>query len=423
MVNRRLVRFSGALCVASVILAAALSAQENPDDASDALPELVKILAESDDPSFHLDILKGMSDALKGRRGVKMPAGWPQVSEKLARSPSEEVRNLARALSTQFGDEASLQQARKTALDKAATPEDRNKALASLLETKPKDFALFLQQVLADPVLRGAALRGLGTYDDAKTPQAVLAHYKDFTPAEKLDALNTLAGREAYALELLKAIDAKTIARTELTAAVIRTLGELKNQNVDQWIATNWGAVRSSPEEKLKEMADIRAMVQSAKPDEVSASRGRAVYARTCAQCHTLFGEGGKVGPDLTGSGRADLEYILSNVVDPNAVVGKDYQMWVIRTRDRQQLAGLLAREDEHTVTIVTENQTTVLPRKEIARMKQSDTSMMPEGLLTGLPKNELLDLIAYVRSPQQVPMAATQPATQPAAQPAGAAR
>ena len=131
------------------------------------------------------------------------------------------------------------------------------------------------------------------------------------------------------------------------------------------------------------------------------------MFMKTCAQCHTLFGEGGKVGPDLTGSGRSDLEYILTNVVDPNALVGKDYQVWLIRLKDKRLISGIISREDENGITVLTETETMVLPKTKIERMKQADVSMMPEGLLSGLEKQDLLDLIAYLRSPSQVPLPA----------------
>lgn len=402
-----------AALLGGVLAFSILHAQEEKPE--DALAPLVQVLAESDDPAFHADILKGMAEALKGRRGVAMPEGWPKVAEKLRASPSAEVKALVGQLSTIFGDASALEAARKVLLDRSARPEDRNKALASLLETKPADLVPALQELLADPAVRAGAIRGLGLYDDPRTPALLIARYGELRPAEKLDVLNTLASRETWAAELLKAVESKAVPRTDLTAAVVRTLSDLKVEAIDKWLAANFGAIRSSPEDKLKEMVEIRAAVAAAKPEEVSASRGRAVYARVCQQCHTLFDEGGKVGPDLTGSGRADLEYILTNVVDPNAVVGKDYLSWIIRLKDRRQLAGLVQREDEHSVTLVTENETIIVPKKEILRMKQSEVSMMPEGLLGGLPKQEMLDLIAYLRSPEQVPLPATQPATDPA--------
>ena len=85
---------------------------------------------------------------------------------------------------------------------------------------------------------------------------------------------------------------------------------------------------------------------------------GRAVFAKTCQQCHTLFGAGGKVGPDLTGSNRADLDYVLSNVLDPSALIGKDYLAHVVATTDGRVLTGIVRAEDKDAITLVTANET-----------------------------------------------------------------
>ena len=72
---------------------------------------------------------------------------------------------------------------------------------------------------------------------------------------------------------------------------------------------------------------------------------GKAVYEKTCAQCHILFGKGAAVGPDLTASGRETLDQLLSNLLDPNLVIGKDYQARTVLTRSGQVLTGLLLEE------------------------------------------------------------------------------
>ena len=95
-------------------------------------------------------------------------------------------------------------------------------------------------------------------------------------------------------------------------------------------------------------------------------SLGRAVFAKVCQQCHTLFGVGGKVGPDLTGSNRADLDYVLSNVLDPSALIGKDYLAHVIATTDGRVLTGIIRAEDKDTITLVTANETITLPKSEV---------------------------------------------------------
>ena len=57
-------------------------------------------------------------------------------------------------------------------------------------------------------------------------------------------------------------------------------------------------------------------------------------------QCHTLFGEGGKVGPDLTGSNRANLDYALMNILDPSAVIAKEYRPTIVITTDGRVITG-----------------------------------------------------------------------------------
>ena len=63
-------------------------------------------------------------------------------------------------------------------------------------------------------------------------------------------------------------------------------------------------------------------------------AQGRAIFGKSCAQCHTLFGVGGKVGPDLTGSNRANLDYLLENIIDPSAVIPKEYAATVVDMKD-----------------------------------------------------------------------------------------
>jgi putative heme-binding domain-containing protein len=135
------------------------------------------------------------------------------------------------------------------------------------------------------------------------------------------------------------------------------------------------------------------------------ASRGRAVFTRICQQCHTLFGEGGKVGPDITGSNRGDLDYILQNALDPNAVIPNDYRSSTLETKDDRVITGIVTREDDNAVTIVTASETLLIPRNEVQSLRQGEISMMPAGLLQALNDGEVRDLVAYLKSPAQVPI------------------
>ena len=128
-------------------------------------------------------------------------------------------------------------------------------------------------------------------------------------------------------------------------------------------------------------------------------------------KCHILFGEGGKIGPDLTGSNRANLDYVLQNVLDPSASIGKGYQLTNVVTADGRLVAGIVLEETAAAVTLQTVNEKVVLPREDIETMKASPISMMPEGQLDKLSKDEIRDLVAYLASPRQVSLP---PATKP---------
>ncbi len=149
-------------------------------------------------------------------------------------------------------------------------------------------------------------------------------------------------------------------------------------------------------------------MIQSNSGKRPDAWLGRAVFAKTCAQCHTLFGAGGKIGPELTGSNRANLEYLLSNILDPSAVMAKEYQPSVIVTADGRVLTGLIKAQSDAAITVQTATEQVVVPRDEIEQMKLSDQSMMPEDLLKPLDDVQVQALVAYVSGPAQVPMLAT---------------
>jgi putative heme-binding domain-containing protein len=179
----------------------------------------------------------------------------------------------------------------------------------------------------------------------------------------------------------------------------------LHNPEVDQSIQKVWGAFRESDADKQQEIGRYKKIYQAGGSTPGDASRGRAVFAKTCAQCHTLFDVGGKVGPDLTGSNRGDTDYILQNMVDPNAVIPNDYRSSTIEMKDDRIIIGIVKTQDDKSVTVVTANDLLTLPRGEIKSQRQSDISMMPEGLLTQLSEQEVRDLIYYLSRPGQVPL------------------
>jgi putative heme-binding domain-containing protein len=169
-----------------------------------------------------------------------------------------------------------------------------------------------------------------------------------------------------------------------------------------------WGTVRESPEEKLKMIAEYKALVASTTQPKPDLPLGRAIFAQTCGKCHMLYGVGNQIGPDLTGSNRSDLDYLLSNIIDPSSVMAKEYQPTIILTVDGRVITGLVKAEDDKTITLQATDELIVLPKDEIEERQISDKSMMPDDQLKQFNEHQIRSLIAYLSAKSQTPMKAT---------------
>ena len=141
--------------------------------------------------------------------------------------------------------------------------------------------------------------------------------------------------------------------------------------------------------------------------EQANLEHGRKLFQQTCAGCHVLFDDGNNLAPELTGAQRSNLDYILENVVDPNAVVLDQYKTTFIETRDDRLVSGVITKENESAVTIQSPDGTFTIPVNEIASRNQSQLSLMPEGLFEALEEQDLIDLVGYLQSPHQVPLPA----------------
>jgi putative membrane-bound dehydrogenase-like protein len=372
------------------------------------LEPLLPLLGRVEDVLVQRDVLRGLDEALQGRREMAMPRGWPEISRRLAESSLAEVREKTLTLSVLFGDPQALASLRKTVSDSMAPLAARQNALQALVYKKDRQLVPILYAVLAERGLRGPALRALAAYSEPATPKMILNHYASFSDEEKADAIQTLAARPVYALTLLEAVGQGQVPRRDLSAFTARQLLALNNKEVSDKLAKVWGTIRPARQQK----ADVRIRTSHYKqlltPDYLKSadrSHGRLLYAQTCASCHRLFGEGGDVGPDLTGSQRTNLDYILENVLDPSAMVASDYQVTILETKDGRVLTGIIKQETDKAVTVQTQNDRVIVPKNEVETRQRSSLSMMPEGLLDKLSDAEVRDLVAYLASPAQVPL------------------
>src|SRR5262249_46225353 len=159
-----------------------------------------------------------------------------------------------------------------------------------------------------------------------------------------------------------------------------------------------WGGVR--PATSREKQGRIMAVSQILGQQKGDPTRGKPLVVKTCLNCHQLFGEGEKIGPDLTSLDRQDLGVLLPNVIDPGAVIREGYQQYNVATTDGRVLSGLLAENSGGKVTVLdAKGVRTALRESEVESITRSDGSVMPEGLLDPFSDQELRDLFAYLRS------------------------
>ena len=380
-------------------------AAENPPP---VLSILTQQIAKTDDPATQLNLLRGMNAALKGRRGVAAPPEWAAVSEKLKKSNSAEVRDLVQSLGTIFGSKDAFAALRKTAGDGNAPVEQRRKAIESLIAGKDAETAGLLRALVKEfSPLRSDALRGFAAYNEADTVELIVSVYSKLSVEEKRDALGTIASRPAWAKSFVWLLDGQQIPRADVGVTLVRQLRGYKDAELDNALDRHFGKMSGSGADKQPEIAQIKEWLTPEFVKAGNAAHGREVYSRTCALCHKLFDAGMEIGPELTGANRTDIDYLLQNVVDPNALIGEDYQLNTIELKDGRFLAGMIRAHDANTLTVRTMTETVTIPASEVKTKTISPMSMMPEGLLKAMSKEDARDLFRYLASEQQVALPA----------------
>ncbi|MEE2888069.1 MAG: PVC-type heme-binding CxxCH protein [Planctomycetota bacterium] len=378
---------------------------------------LMSLLAKNDNDLVTRDIIGELVHVLEKHETIESPKGWENLYPGLRTSRLSVVRENAQNLAVIFGDRQVLPEIRGILSDRKATLKRREWALKILVRVKDPACVGLLQDLLGDVGMQRQVIDALGKFDDAKTPGLLLGSYKEFGGAERLAAVNTLVSRASFARQLLEAVIGKSIPNTALHSATTRRqIAGLKDANVDALMTRAWGRSQPTGASKLEEIQKHKKVLTDKTLAKADLSAGRAVYAKTCMVCHKLFGAGSDIGPDITGSNRADLDYLLSNIIDPSSEVAREYMLTVVETKDGGFFSGLLAEENDSTIRLRTvTGAVEQIARKDIANgddgkpaITTMPTSMMPEGQLLALAQDEVRDLVAYLQNPKQVPMAAT---------------
>lgn len=372
----------------------------------DEHPRIVGLLlATSMKTSTLDDVLQGLARGLAGRHKVKAPPHWDEVQQQVASSDDSKLHNLVRDLSVLFGDGRALEEVQQIALDGKAELTARRAALQTLIDNRAPDRRKICEQLLAVRYLNTTAVQGLTEFDDASIGDKLSKNYRNFFPADRPAVIDALVTRASFAEPLLEQIAAGRIPRTDISVVHARQIRSLGNEKVTRRLNEVWGELRDSPADKQQLIEKLKAQLTPQVLEAADKGRGRAVFAKVCANCHRLYGHGAQIGPDLTGSGRQNLDYVLINLVDPSAAVGADYRMSIVAMHDGRVLNGIVATRSDKVLTLQTAKERMTLELSEIDEIQTSTQSLMPDGLLQPLSETQIRNLVAYVMSPTQVPL------------------
>jgi putative membrane-bound dehydrogenase-like protein len=333
---------------------------------------------------------------------AKLPLALAEQLGALWKDDTKDVTLIR--LCARLGRQPAQDRAVALATDTEAPQETRLALVQTLAEVgKPSCVASLLKLVDADEpeALQLAAVGALQRFEGEEIAAALLRHYPKMSARLRSRTTEVLLSRKTWADAFLHEIDAGHLAAKDVTIEQLRVVALHKDRSLDDLVRKYWGNIQpGTPEEKLAEM---RRLSNDLRAGSGTPSAGRELFAKHCASCHKLFGKGdSSVGPDLTHANRQDRDYLLASIVDPSAVVRKEYLAYIVQTTDGRFLTGLIAEQTPSVVTLLdAKNQRTKIARDKIESMQESPVSLMPENLLKELKPQELRDLFSYLQSDQ----------------------
>lgn len=375
------------------------------DDQQPKVDLVIQAALEESKASVVRDLVVGMQQCLQGRGSRQAPAEWNRLFARLKVMADPQLRSAAIQLATIFGDKAAISELRNKMKDISQPATARRAAFQSLVQLADGvSIDLLHQLVQYDELLRSDALQQLVMDSDRSTGSVLLNSFSRFEPAQQREAVNVLVTRQSFAQQLVSAIQTGTVDRSAVSAFALQQLRAFRNETLQQTVTNIW-AVDADGLKKADEITRLKNVMTAEFMHQGSASAGRAIFNRTCSKCHTLYGEGGSIAPNLTGSGRKKTDYVLQNLIDPSAEIDAAYRLTTVVTTDGRLLSGFIIKQNDRWLVLRTQDAEFRLPMNDVDEIVTSNVSMMPEGMLRTLSDEQFRDLLVYLATDQQVPL------------------
>jgi putative membrane-bound dehydrogenase-like protein len=368
---------------------------------------LLKAVAEKSPPVNAQQLMatlaaKVQAGEIQGKQLASLKAGLQSFLRQTLQGMSDAPLFLdAALLAVTVKDPAGYGPVRQLFLAGNRPEAQRVQALEALIAGADPGVEDLVTGILADAKAQPASFRGLvvttlGRSEGAWVATLLLERYPTLEQEIQSRAIEVLTQRPAWSKALLAQIAAKKLPAAVLNTTQIRKLQNSKDTTVAELVKKHVGTVREDRNpEREKVVGAMRKLLSEKRGDAVA---GVAVFKKNCAVCHKMYGEGQDVGPDITVNGRSDFEQLLSDVFDPNLVIGSGYQATTVTTNNGQILSGLLVEDNQQRVVLkIQGGELKTVARGDIESVKLTKVSLMPEQLEKQMTVEEIRDLFAYL--------------------------
>lgn len=351
------------------------------------------------EPSMLKRRLAGLALALSDRVQMPMPQGWSELVQQSRTLGDIAVQRQIESLASIFGDRSAVPSLQAALANPKADSDLRKHAFAVLSRNADEGSLPVFLQLLDDPAFRMRAIPLVGRFGSPQVARALLERWKSWNPQERAAVLGTLSSRASFAMQLLDAVANGSVPRDQLSTFHVRQMVGLNDVALTQRVTTVWGKWGQTPAAKLALIEKLDKTFSEAPLWAFDGGAGRQHFVKLCAPCHRIGNDGARIGPELTGAGHHGARYFLENIIDPNAVVGADFQVTQIETKKGDVLSGLLVKSSDNAVTLRTLTEELVVPTSDIVKRSTSENSLMPEGLLESLNDREQIELLKFLTS------------------------
>lgn len=354
--------------------------------------ELLAVRIAKDPEDLARRELRILGFGLKNEARAVAPKDWAAVQARFAGAATDELAAL-------FGDKAVMEKMRTTLANEQAPMTERRAAFDLLKRTGDTEATPIFAKLLDLDAFRSAVIPLLARSNDPATATALIERFSKLSDLDRTAALNTLTSRPELAMVLLRAQQDGSFDKKLLGSFQVRQMRNLHSPDIDKLLDQTWGKVSESSAETKATIAHLQKAYQEAPLWAYDAKAGKQTFAQVCGVCHVMNGAGGKLGPDLTGSWRNGLPYFLENIVDPNAVVGEQFQLNIVTKQDGSVLSGTVEQESDTSLTVRTITESVVIPKSDIKNRQKLAQSLMPPGILQALPERQTIELLKFLSS------------------------